>query len=215
MAENPHVMLCMRPLELWIWIWVCDPLSWKRRLTNYAPWPKRDGSWHLRKHSPQSAGSRRGVASEAVEVTLQQFVLSIAATSSSKSLMCLHHPLRFFLVDMAAEKAKKTSVPDVGGNTQPMTPYPLLREEAVQAVGSHPGHIPKCSEVPDPPPPPSGELHSPARLPPGAQPGIPPPSPLCLPRRCLRPTVSWAGSRVRKRGVAPPPHPHGAGIAQL
>ena len=106
------------------------------------------------------------MASEAVEVTLQQFVLSVAATSSSKSLMCLHHPLGFFLVDMAAGKAKKTSVPDVGGNTQPMTPYPLLREGAVQAVGSHPGHIPKCSEMPDPPPSPLRRI---------ALPGPPPP----------------------------------------
>ena len=44
------------------------------------------------------------------------------------------------------------------------TPYPLLWEGAVLIVGSHLGHIPNRSEVPEPPPPP-GEPPSPAPLP--------------------------------------------------
>ena len=63
---------------------------------------------------------------------------------------------------------------------KPMIPYPLLWEGAVQTVGSHPGCIPNCSEVPDPPPPrgtafPSG--------PPGAPPRTTPSKPLAPPSK--------------------------------
>ena len=163
-TDNPHVMLCVWPLELGIRTHnpctsMCGPLSWGYGLTISTPIqdahhatcvaifrvflgkrvkgrfplqkfirpslcpnpnlcvpkpkpkqmhsPESDGTRHPGKHSPQSDGSRHRVAGGAAKVTLHEFVFSAGAASSS-TLVCLHRPLPFCLVDMPAKKAKKT-----------------------------------------------------------------------------------------------------------
>ena len=36
-TDNPHVMLCLLPLEVGIWTWVCGPVSWGYGLTIRKP----------------------------------------------------------------------------------------------------------------------------------------------------------------------------------